>query len=499
LYKPKILWRGRRDHLPDAEIVGEISFRGAAERGEFIIPAHTAAANNFTVNAGDFQIFFEGTEISIDFLRKILNDVADYIVIESHDEYLLRFRELYALGLIDRVITLPTLLNYATDNFFSLNNAVQIFNLIHALKLFRTLDVDGFFAKNDYYMFPDFKSKIAGIADTETYPALENFYGEIYSSLDDCRYKFFDALLITNDRTPEEFINVLVATDLLAENILIFARKNSALEDFLIANENAFEKISMFPAVNGNWLLLKKVVRADCKIYVVTHKNAKLFALPKGYKIIHAGHALAQKNFGYLGDDTGDNISRLNPYLNEITALYWLWKNTSHNLIGFVHYRRFFTADGENILTTDKAKELLRENDIIVNGCEFGYVALYDWKIMLSGRKIAEHVMNTIRKYIAARQPDYLAAYDRVTNSFGVFCYEIFITRWEIFNGYCEWLFSFIIDAAEEILATSNLASSDDPREYRAISFVAEHLLTVWLIKNRLQVKTLPIIFHDNI
>ena len=220
----------------------------------------------------------------------------------------------------------------------------------------RTLDVDGFFAKNDYYMFPDFKSKIAGIADAETYPALRNFYGEIYSTLDDCRYKFFDALLLTNERTPEEFITALVATDLLAENILIFARKDSELETFLTATENVFEKISAFPAVNGNWLLLKKSVRADCKIYIVTHKDAKLAALPEGYEIIHAGHALAQKNFGYLGDDSGDNISRLNPYLNEITALYWLWKHTAHNLIGFVHYRRFFTVDGENILTTDEAK-----------------------------------------------------------------------------------------------------------------------------------------------
>ena len=499
MYKPKILWRGRRDHLPDAEIVGEISFKGAAERGEFIVPAHAAAADDFKLNAGNFRIFLDGSEISADVLRKILDVAADYIVIESHDEYLLRFRELYALGLIDRVITLPTLLNYAADNFFALNNAVQIFNLIHALKLPRTLDVDGFFAKNDYYMLPEFNSKIAGIADAETFPALRNFYGEIYPSLDDCRYKFFDALLLSDERTPDEFINALVTTDLLSENILIFARKNSALENFLTATENAFEKISAFPAVNGNWLLLKKAVRVDFKIYVVTHKDAKLATLPEGYEIIHAGHALAKEKFGYFGDDSGDNISRLNPYLNEITALYWLWKHTSHNFIGFLHYRRFFTADGKNILTTSEASELLRENDIIVNGCEFGHIALYDWKIMLSGRKLAEHVMSTIRKYIAMRQPDYLVAYDRVNNSFGVFCYEIFITRWEIFNGYCQWLFSFIIDATEEILAKTDLASSDDPREYRAISFVAEHLMTVWLIKNRLKIKTLPIIFRDNI
>ena len=498
MYKPRILLRGNSEHFLNAKIVGKISFSGAAERGEFIVPAHADAANNFTLAENDFKIFIDGAEISADTLRKILNGAADYIVFESHDEFLLRFRELYALKVIDQVITVPTLLNYAADNFFALNNAIQIFNLIHGLKVPRTLDVDGYFAKNDYYMFPDLNSKIAGVVDVE-YPALENFYAEIYPTLDDCRYKFFDAILITAEREPAAFIDVLIETDVLSENILAFARKNSALESFLAANENAFEKFLAFPAVNGHWLFMKKIVRADFACYVVTHKDARLNELPEGYKIIHAGHTLAKEDFGYLGDDTGENISRLNPYLNEITALYWLWKHTRHNLIGFVHYRRFFTADGENFLSANAAAELLRGNDIIVNDCKFGYIALYDWKIMLSGRKLAEHVIKTIRKYIALRQPDYVAAYDRVTNSFGVFCYEIFITRQKIFNAYCEWLFSFIIDATEEILDTTDIASSDDPREYRAISFVAEHLLTVWLIKNRLKIKTLPIIFRENV
>lgn len=499
MYKPRILLRGDPKKILTAEVVGQIRFRGAAERGEFIIPSSAKTADDYTVNAGDFRIFIDDVEISIETLKKILDGAADYIVFESHDEFLLRFRELYALKLIDRVITLPTLLNYAADNFFSLNNAVQIFNLIHALKLPRTLDADGYFAKNDYYMFPDFKAEIAGIADADAYPALRNFYSEVYTSLKDCRYKFFDALLLTAERTPAEFIDALIETDSLAENILTFARRNSPLENFLAGNGNLFEKILYFPAVNGHWALLKKIVRADFACYVVTHKDAKLETLPDGYKIIHAGHATAENDFGYIGDDSGDNISRLNPYVNEITALYWIWKHTRHNLIGFVHYRRFFTADGENFLTSTEATELLRGNDIIVNGCRFGYIALYDWKIMLSGRELAEHVINTIRKYIALRQPDYLAAYDRVTNGFGVFCYEIFMTRRKIFEGYCEWLFSFIIEATEEILATSDIASSDDPREYRAISFVAEHLMTVWLIKNRLKIKTLPIIFRENV
>ncbi|MBR3051261.1 MAG: DUF4422 domain-containing protein [Selenomonadaceae bacterium] len=493
MYTPRILLCGDEKNFftVRAEIVGLIKFRGAAERGEFIVPGSVEYADKFKLAEGSFKIFLNGAEISIDTLRKILDGAADYIVFENHDEYLLRFRELYALKLVDRVITVPTLLNYAQDNFFALDNAVQIFNLIHAQ---RVLDADAFFLKNDYYMFPDLNHKIAGVVAEDFH-----FYKEIFPTLAACRFRFFDAVLLTAERSPAEFIDALIATDALTENIWAFVRRGSALEKFLAANENIFEKISRFPAVNGHWLLLKKFVRADFKIYIVTHKDAKLETLPAGYEIIHAGHAIAKKDFGYLVDDIDDNISSLNLYLNEITALYWLWKHTRQSFIGFCHYRRFFTTDGENFLTTDSAREILRDSDIIVNDCKFGYIALRDWKTLLSTRPLAEHVIATIRKHIARRQPDYLAAYDRVNDSFGVYCYEIFITRREIFNAYCAWLFSFIIDATEEILATTDIASSDDSRTYRAVSFVAEHLMTVWLIKNRLKIKTLPIIFRDDV
>ena len=487
------------------EVVGKISFRGAAERGEFIMPANSEFANAYELKPGDFRIFLDSAEISVDNLRGLLDGSADYIVFDDDDAYLMRFRELYALKLIDRVITAQTLLRYATDGFFSLNNAIQIFNAIKQLDLPRTLDFDGYFAKNDYHMFPDVDSKISGIVAKVEYPALENFYAQIYPSLDACRLKHFDALLLTSERSPAEFIDALIDTDSFSENIFAFVRRGSALESWLAANENVFAEVKRFAAVNGNWILLKKFARADFVGYVVTHKDAKLSVLPEGYRIIHAGHALAKKNFGYLGDDSGDNISRLNLYINEITALYWIRKNTRHDVIAFVHYRRFFTTKdaetfrAENILTGDEAAEILRDYDIIVNTCQLGYVPLYDWKIMLSTRKLAEHVINTIRKFIALRQPDYLDAYDRVNHGFGTFCYEIFVARRKVFNAYCDWLFSFIIDATEEILATTDIASSDDPRTYRVVSFVAEHLLGVWIIKNRLKIKPLPIMFRDDV
>ncbi len=460
------------------------------------MPAHKSAADNFTLNEGDFRIFLDGDEISADALRKILDGQADYIVIENHDEFLFRFRELYALKLIDRVVTVPTLLTYARDGFFAPDNAVQIFNLIHATEFARVLDFDGYFAANDYHMFPDINRKIDGIVRDVNFPALENFYWTIYPTADACRYKHFDALLLTAERTPAEFIDALIDTDDLTDNVLTFVRRGSALESWLTENQNVFAQIKSVPAVNGSWLRLKKFATKSFAAYVVTHKKVSL-DLPEGYRIIHAGHALSNQTFGELVDDAGDNISRLNLQLNEVTALYWLWKHTRQSHVGFVHYRRFFTVDGQNILTAHEATEILREYDIIVNEAHFGYVPERDWKIMLSGKTLADRALSSMRKFIALRQPDYLDAFDRVTGSFGVFCYEIFVTRQNIFDAYCAWLFSFIVDATEDFLATVEV--SDDPYEYRAMSFLTEHLLTVWLIKNRLRIKPLPIIFRDDL
>ena len=508
MYVARVLLCGSMKNFSDdmrshVKVVGRIKFVGAAERGEFVMPANNTAADKFTLNDGDFKIFVDGAEISVDNLRGLLNSSADYIAFTSRDEFLLRFRELYALKLIDRALPLETILTYAAEGFFALNNAAQVFNLIHALNVPRTLDVDGYFAANDFHMFPDSGSRIDGVVDGMTFPAIENFYGKIYRTLDDCKFRFFDAVLLTAERSPAEFIDALIATEALSDNVLTFVRRGSPLESWLAAHGDAFRKISAYPAVNGSWLLLNKRTSADFACYVVTHKDAQLPALPDGYRIIHAGHAQATQTFGDVVDDSGDNISRLNLYLNEITALYWIWKHTRHAFIGFVHYRRFFTAKAatnfsvDDLLTADEAREILREHDIIVDGCKFGYIPLRDWKAMLSTRPLAEHVIATVRKYIAARQPEYLAAYDRINDGFGTFCYEIFVTRRKIFDAYCAWLFDFIVDATEEILATTDIATSDDPRTYRAVSFLAEHLLGVWLIKNRLCIKTLPLMFRD--
>ena len=108
------------------------------------------------------------------------------------------------------------------------------------------------------------------------------------------------------------------------------------------------------------------------KILVCYHKP---FPLLKDEILtpIHLGRKIANKeNTGVqwlmenmIGDDTGENISDKNAYYNEMTALYWAWKNYDKlgnpDYIGLAHYRRLFVME-ENVSETYSIKEYNQNN-----------------------------------------------------------------------------------------------------------------------------------------
>jgi hypothetical protein len=86
-------------------------------------------------------------------------------------------------------------------------------------------------------------------------------------------------------------------------------------------------------------------------IYVAYHKESHIIS-NEIFKPIHVGRTLSDNPLSnMIGDDTGDNISYLNPIYCETTAIYWAWKNdVDSDYIGLCHYRRFFSFQKVNIL-----------------------------------------------------------------------------------------------------------------------------------------------------
>lgn len=100
------------------------------------------------------------------------------------------------------------------------------------------------------------------------------------------------------------------------------------------------------------------------------------FNLFKKLKYIPVG--LGKNNFsdGWLKDNTGNNISKKNPYYSEFTFHYWFWKNLIHTIpdnawIGFCAYRRFW-SNNDNLRS--------EEIDKIVNIKNFEQYALKEIK-----------------------------------------------------------------------------------------------------------------------
>ena len=86
----------------------------------------------------------------------------------------------------------------------------------------------------------------------------------------------------------------------------------------------------------------------NAKIFVVCHDpkqiDERIFQYP--YVPICVGAKKDEFSPRFLRDDRGDNIADKNDVYNEMTAVYSVYKHIDEfentDLIGFVHYRRFF-------------------------------------------------------------------------------------------------------------------------------------------------------------
>ncbi len=229
---------------------------------------------------------------------------------------------------------------------------------------------------------------------------------------------------------------------------------------------------------------------ASISIYVAMHKPYQV-AQENMYIPIHVG-AAGKKSFCECRDDTGDNISDKNKSYCEITALYWIWKNSESDVVGLVHYRRYFAGASlkkdpwQKILSSEKALKMLDSKDILLPRKHY-----YIIETTYSHYAHAHHGkdMRLTRKVIEEMHPDYCAAFDKVMKQRSGHRLNMFITRKETMDEYCSWLFPMLTEIEKRIDTTDY-----DAYNKRVIGFITERLLDVWLRKNELRYKELPIV-----
>lgn len=201
-------------------------------------------------------------------------------------------------------------------------------------------------------------------------------------------------------------------------------------------------------------------------IYINKHKEWHN-PIPKDYEELYGGDLFT--------DLEADNINYLNPYINEATGLYYIWKNKKDKYVGLVHYKMFFKNNGEP-LTLKDAKEILKDHDIIIK-----YDYIFDKGIYKQLRSEFENpdILDKYYNILCEKEPELRDWFEfkQFNNS------EMFVCERKVMNKYCEWLFPLIIPITEQFI------KEDKNRvvNKRMIGHLVERLFAYWIWKNNLR------------
>jgi hypothetical protein len=193
------------------------------------------------------------------------------------------------------------------------------------------------------------------------------------------------------------------------------------------------------------------------------------------YIPLHVGRELSQ-DLGYLGDNTGENISEMNCYYSELTGVYWIWKNYSDaDYVGVCHYRRYLINEKGNMFNETEFENILKDYDIITSKrLKYDYT-YYD------GYADAHNIDDLIEtgKVIKEKYPEYYDNFNRLVHLNESYFGNIVVTSKKLFDEYTSWLFDIFLEVQKRI----EINSYDDYHK-RVFGFISEFLLMVWVDTN---------------
>lgn len=216
-------------------------------------------------------------------------------------------------------------------------------------------------------------------------------------------------------------------------------------------------------------------------IMVAAHKE---FPMPKveGYVPVLVGATRNYKDgIAYQRDDEGENISSKNPNYNELTAVYWAWKNLKNiDALGLVHYRRYLFDSKphslDNVISIQKVNQLLSKYDVILPKKRNYYIeSNYSHYIHAHHKE----PLDKTREIIVKDYPQYLTKFDKVMKRKKAHMFNMFIMKRDAFDSYCNFMFG-VLEKVEKQIDISNYSV----QEARVYGYISELLMDVWLETN---------------
>lgn len=236
---------------------------------------------------------------------------------------------------------------------------------------------------------------------------------------------------------------------------------------------------------------LPERINAGLKIYVISHKT---FCMPMEdplYQPLIVGQNEVENSDGCLFDHTGDHISEKNGRYNELTGMYWVWKNVQEDVVGICHYRRYFVTPAGKLknlligrqdcfLDERHISKMLKQSDIIVHNKTF---FRENNRIQFS-KGVNPVYWEFIEREMRFMYPSYHSALRTVAGRRYAHLLNMLITKKEVYDQYCEWLFPLLFRIENQLKSSGRVKNMN-----RSMGMIGERLLDVWLFQNRLKLK----------
>lgn len=266
---------------------------------------------------------------------------------------------------------------------------------------------------------------------------------------------------------------------------------------------------------------------SSVKIFVSqrTDKECKLIKSPC-YINVRCGAALEpSRKSSIIGDDSGNNISHKRDSYNELTVLYWAWKNQKADYLGLCHYRRFLSFKTninshkersehnagcieESYIDYETLSKYGLTDEKLLNALLSESAALFMQPIDLKDYRISSnyeamkkaphwHNMRDVKlliDIISKKYPEMSSVTCKYFYEYRYsFLYNCFIMRSDIFDAFCSWLFDVLFDL-EKIIDMSSYSR----QKSRVFGTLAERMVGIWFLwmkKNNYTVKHVPLLF----
>ena len=211
-----------------------------------------------------------------------------------------------------------------------------------------------------------------------------------------------------------------------------------------------------------------------------------------------------------LSERSGQNIAEVNPYYNEATAYYWIWKNTQDPIVGLYHYRRLLAFKLDNTWA-DPFGFSMESSDFVLNyfssndqlACLHRLMSCSDILLprltVTKGassdqyKKVHDEESWAVYEQVLAEKMPHLVQYlPLYSHTNLVTAFNMFVMRRSHFESYCKDLFA-VLDAVFDRVG---------PRVHfylrRYPGFLAERFLLPWVRHERLRVTEVPMILLDD-